>query len=189
MRRLLRRRRGSPLSKPCSACGSAAECGYSEHAEEALENIRPFCRRCVRRQLGVDYARFGGRAVVVQPVAGPPVYVFQPVDTYRHHCPEHRISDDVLGLLNHIARTCDSCSEAARFVWVESRGLTGATFGQVLEHGISATLLAANSAPNSLCAGCCARRVCDALEAGKISYLEMCSPSGDEPGFVLPMGY
>jgi hypothetical protein len=59
----------------------------------------------------------------------------------------------------------------------------------VLDRGVRATLLQNNPAPISLCARCCVERIARALTTQDLSYLEVCSPTGAEPGFVLPMGY
>jgi hypothetical protein len=84
---------------------------------------------------------------------------------------------------------CHECAKPARFLWVESRGLTQDNFGAVLDSGISETLLKDNPEVISLCAGCCVTYISRALESGRISYLEVCSPKGNTAGFVLPMGY
>jgi hypothetical protein len=60
--------------------------------------------------------------------------------------------DVMLGAMN---KWCEDCGGSANFVWVESQGLTGDNFGNVLEQGISATLLKNNPVPRSLCATCC----------------------------------
>ncbi len=84
---------------------------------------------------------------------------------------------------------CDSCGSTAPFLWVESNGLTVDNFEIVLERGISETLLKENREPVSLCAKCCADRICREIESRDISYLELCSPRDATPGFVLPMAY
>ena len=189
MFRLLPRKAQSALSKPCSGCGAPAQFGYGQHAEEDLQNLTPLCVNCLSARLTEDYGEFDGRAVVVQPVPGPPVYVFQPVDAWSEHFPGSGIVHDVEVLLGEMNERCEDCGGSANFVWVESQGLTGDNFGNVLEQGISATLLKDNPLPRSLCATCCVGRIASSLKARKLSYLEFCSPRGSARGFVLPMGY
>jgi len=84
---------------------------------------------------------------------------------------------------------CHDCGQTANYLWVESNGLTGDNFGETLNKGVSATLLRQNAAPISLCPKCCVKRVARALEAKRLSYLEVCAPKGNANGFVIPMGY
>jgi hypothetical protein len=184
---LFRRRSRSPLDKPCSVCGGISQYGYSDQAES--DNLASMCLPCLRAQLERDYGSFQGRAVVVQPAPGPPVYVFQPSVEWAKSFPETRIADDVRRLLDSMPTTCGHCGTPSRFVWVESRGLTGHNFGYVLDRGISEALLRENPAPLSHCAQCCVARITQTLQSRNISYLEVCSPRGAGFGFVLPMGY
>jgi hypothetical protein len=189
MFRLLRRSARSPLSKPCSGCGALARFGYGQHAEEGIQNLTPLCLNCLQARLAVDYLEFEGRAVVVQPAPGPPVYVFQPLDDWSEHFPGAGIVADVDVLLGEMNKRCEDCGESANFVWVESQGLTGDNFGNVLEQGISATLLKNNPAPRPLCATCCVGRIASTLKASELSFIEFCPPRGSARGFVLPMAY
>jgi hypothetical protein len=189
MFRLFRRTAPSPLSKPCSGCGTPARFGYGQHAEEDLQNLRPLCVNCLGGRLTVDYREFEGRAVVVQPAAGPPVYVFQPVDDWSKHFPPSGIVADVDAMLGEMNKQCEDCGRNANYVWVESQGLTADNFGKVLEKGISATLLKNNPVPRSLCATCCVGRITNTLKAKELSFIEFTSPRGSAHGFVLPMAY
>jgi hypothetical protein len=146
MFRPFRRKRWSPLDEPCSICGGLTRCGYSEHAE-SLENIRPLCLACLQAQMRLDYGRFEGRSVVVQPAVGPPVYVFQPAAEWPAVFAKSQIPGDVASLLAHMNSTYVDCGAASRFRWVESAGLTGDNFGEMLDRGISATLLENNPVP------------------------------------------
>jgi hypothetical protein len=139
--------------------------------------------------LQIDYRTFTGKAVVVQPVPGPPVYVFQPALDWGRHFTQSRIADDVISLLEQIRDDCVDCGLPAKYLWVESRGLTERNFGEVLDRGVSRTLLRDNPAPVPLCAECCVRNISTELKARGIAYLEVCSPKDDTIGFVLPMGY
>ena len=186
---MFRRRGRSPLDRSCSGCGAPSRFGYGEHAETELDALCPLCVVCLKRRLIVDYGRFTNRALVVQPAPGPPVYVFQSALAWEQHFVHSEMPKDVRALLDSMGRGCHDCRETAKFVWIESLGLTSDTFGQVLDRGVRATLLQNNPAPISLCARCCVERIARELTTQDLSYLEVCSPTGAEPGFVLPMGY
>ncbi len=147
------------------------------------------CLNCLKPEMDRDYKGFGGRAVIVAPAAGPPVYVFQPIKVWNEHFPGSIIATDVNLLVERINSTCHECSKNARFLWIESRGLNGKNFVEVLDQGVSQTLLKGNAPSVSLCATCCLTHIFRDLESKHISYLEICSPKGNESGFVLPMGY
>lgn len=181
--------RKSPLDSPCAICASPARYGYGEHAETSFKDLRPMCLDCLVAQLRSDYRAFDSRAVVVQPAPGPPVYVFQPAAEWASSFPDSPITKDVTRLLEVMNPTCDQCGGQAKFLWVESAGLTGSNFKDVLDMGISESLLKENPQSVSLCADCCVARIAHALGSIGISYLEVCSPRGRNLGFVLPMGY
>ena len=189
MFRFLHLKSRRPVDAPCSICTAPAAYGYSDHAEESLEKIRPMCLNCLKPEMDRDYKSFGGRAVVVAPAAGPPVYVFQPTKAWNEHFPESIIAADVHSLVERINSTCHECSKNARFLWVESRGLNDKNFVEVLDQGVSQTLLKDNAPAAPLCATCCVTHIFRELESKRISYLGICSPKGNEAGFVLPMGY
>jgi len=184
-----RRENQSPIGKPCSNCHAIARYGYSENPEEDLKNIKPRCLKCLVGQLHADYIAFYGRALVVAPVSGPPVYVFQAAAKWKEHFSDSKIADDVILLLERMSPRCSECGDNAKFLWVEAQGLRETNFDEVLDHGLFETLLKDNSEPSSVCAGCCVVRISKALEVGNISYLEVCSPRGEASGFVVPMGY
>src|SRR5206468_5834667 len=98
-----RRKRHSPIGKLCSSCQAQAGYGYSERPETDAENIRPMCLKCLVRQLRHDYTSFAGRALVVAPVSGPPVYVFQAAAEWRAHFGDSRIVADVMLLLERMS--------------------------------------------------------------------------------------
>jgi hypothetical protein len=189
MFRFLRRKRHSPIGKLCSSCQAEAGYGYSERPEADVETIRPLCLKCLVRQLRHDYTAFAGRALVVAPVSGPPVYVFQAADEWQEHFRDSKISADVIQLLERMSPRCGDCGENATFLWVGAQGLSEANFGKLLDQGLFETLLKDNPEPSSVCAQCCVTRISNALEAGNISFLEVCSPKDKAPGFVIPMGY
>jgi hypothetical protein len=103
-----------------------------------VENLRPVCRDCLNVRLRLDYRSFNGHAVVIQPALGPPVYVFQPADQWAQPFSGTQIADDVRSLLEHMSDECSDCGGRARFLWVESQGLTERNFGETLERAFSA---------------------------------------------------
>ena len=183
------RKRKSVGNRECSFCGAPPTFGYSEHAEETKGRIKPVCLNCLASQLENEFAFFSGRALVVRPAEGPPVYVFQPVKEWRERFTDTRIADDVVSLLEKMDRYCAECGNNARFLWVDSDGLTGENFGECLDKGVSKTLLPHNQAPVALCSKCCVKRLRTELEARRLCYLEVSPPRGSEDGFVMPMGY
>lgn len=186
---LAARRAKSPVGKPCSVYGAAARFGYSERAEAPVDEIEPMCFEHLMAKLESDYEAFQGRAVVIEPAAGPPCYVFQPGEEWRTAFKDTKIADDVSALIAEMKNACHECGQQAKYVWVGSKGMTEGNFGQVLERGLCTTLLPQNPTPVSLCARCCVRRIANALESKRLSYLEVCGPKGGSDGFVVPMGY
>ena len=184
-----KRRANSAVGKPCAVCGAKSSYGYSEHAEEEADKIKPLCLAHLISALENDYQSFRGRAVVIAPADGPPCYVFQPVGEWRQAFKDSKIADDVSSLLAKMDAKCHDCGQPANYLWVESSGLTGDNFVETLDKGLSATLLRQNPAPISLCSKCCVKRVTHALETKHLSYLEVCAPKGSTDGFVVPMGY
>jgi hypothetical protein len=127
------------LDGRCAACTGPARYGYSEHAETRPKDIRSMCLDCLIAQLRSDYRLFDSRAVVVQPTPGPPVYVFQSAAEWASSFPDSQITKDVARLLERMNPTCGQCGSQARFLWVESAGLTEDNFDDVLDVGISRT--------------------------------------------------
>ena len=186
---LLMRKANSPVGKPCLICGVQSAYGYSEHAEEEADKIKPMCLKHLISEIGNDYQTFQGRAVVIEPADGPPCYVFQPIEEWHLSFSQSKIYDDVLHFLANMDTKCHDCGMKANFLWVESNGLTGENFGKTLDNGLPSTLLLNNPAPISLCPKCCLSRIRKAFEGKHLSYLEVCAPKGNTDGFVIPMGY
>ncbi len=174
--------------KECSVCGAEPKYSYSEHAED-LKNIKSLCRKCLAAQLEKDYVTFSGRAVVIQPVPGPPCYVFHPNEDWGKSFKESKMDDDARAYLLRMETLCHDCGQKANFLWIGSNGLSAYNFGEVLKKGFSETLLPRNPEPVSLCGKCCVRHIADELEGKDITYLEVSGPKGAEDGFVMSMAY
>jgi hypothetical protein len=183
------RRTNSPLNKTCSTCGGESRFGYSDHAEEDAEKIRPMCLNCLLSPLEKDYSSFAGRAIVIQPAAGLPVYVYQPVKEWQEYFKESKIGANVNVLLLEMAPACHDCGQEADYLWVGSAGLTYDNYEKTLDDGLSATLLRNNPKPISLCAKCAVQHIAKDLRDNNLTYLEICGPKGDGNGFVIPMAY
>jgi hypothetical protein len=182
------RSKASPLGKPCVSCRAPARFGYSKHAED-IEHVQPVCLNCLIVRLTQDYSSFEGKAIVIQPAEGPPAYVYQPLEAWATAFPKSRIADDVAHLLNNLQSCCQVCGVPAKFLWVGSDGLTGDNFSDTLDKGISATLLERNRTRTALCGRCCVNQIERDLVTKGLEYLEVCAPTGESQGFVIPMGY
>ena len=62
----------------CEKLGSPAGFGYSLHAELDRNDISSMCAGCLEAKLATDYAQFDKHALVIEPAANFPCYVFQP---------------------------------------------------------------------------------------------------------------
>jgi hypothetical protein len=184
----LLRKKKSTLIKECSVCGAKSKYGYSEHAED-IKNIKSLCQKCLITQLERDYVTFSGRAVVIQPISGPPCYVFHSNKEWGKFFKESKMDDDVRAHLLRMEPICYDCAQKANFLWIESSGLTAQNFGNVLKKGFSETLLPRNPKPISFCGKCCVRHITRELEGKEITYFEVGGPKGAEDGFVIPMAY
>jgi hypothetical protein len=154
-----------------------------------MKNLRPMCRKCLMGQLEKDYETFSGQAVVIQPVPGPPCYVFHSNEEWGKSFKKSKIDDDARAYLLRMDPNCRDCGKKAKFLWIESSGLTAHNFGNVLAKGFSDTLLPRNPKPISLCGKCCVRYIVIELEGKDITYPEVSGPRGKDDGFVMPMAY
>ena len=182
------RKTKTPIRRRCSVCGAEPKYGYSEHAGD-INNIKSICRKCLIAQLEKDYATFSGRAVVIQPVPGPPCYVFHSNEEWSKSFKKSKMDDDARAYLLRMDLICRDCGQKANFLWIESSGLTAYNFGNVLAKGFSDTLLPRNPKPISLCGKCCVRNIAKEMEGKDITYLEVSGPRGEDDGFVMPMAY
>ena len=172
----------------CSFCGGESEYGYSAVGKDG-RGIRPVCKKCLISQLENDYSSFSGRAVVIQPISGPPCYAFHSNRDWSKSFKESKIDDDVRSYLLKMDTTCQDCGQRANLLWIGSSGLTKYNFGNVLRKGFAETLLPMNPHPISLCRRCCVRRIAKELEEKEITYVEVLGPKGTEDGFVMPMAH
>jgi hypothetical protein len=97
------------------------------------------------------------------------------------------MDDEVRAYLLRMDTLCHECGQTAKFLWMESSGLTAHNFGNILKKGFSETLLPRNPKPFPLCGKCCVRHIAKELEGKDITYLEVRGPKGGEDGFVIPM--
>lgn len=171
--------------KTCANCGSPSQFGYSREAESELENIVNLCFTCLLKKMTDDYESYEGRAVVIQPAAGFPCYVFQSSSRW----PDSNLTKEVAEMFLATDEACNQCGSKAHYLWVSSKGLNPSTFEQVLSNGLSETLLRwGNPRPTSLCSRCCVKSIAKAIEEHSLTFLEICSPRATN-GFVIPMGY
>jgi hypothetical protein len=182
------RKKKPSISRVCSVCGAEPKYGYSERAED-IKKIKSMCRNCLLAKLEKDYGTFSGRAVVIQPVPGPPCYVFHSNEEWSKSFKESKMDDDARAYLLRMDPNCRDCGQKANFLWIESSGLTAQNFGNVLAKGFSDTLLPRNPKPISLCGKCCVKHVAREMAGKDLTYLEVSGPKGKEDGFVMPMAY
>lgn len=127
---------------------------------------------------------------MIQPASGLPCYVFRDREYLRKISPETpQLDREVWDRLQE-KRTCRDCAGAARYLWVESKGLSSETFEEILKSGLAKTLLTwGNPPPLSVCGKCTVKRIAQVLDGTGYSYVEVCSPRGSDEGIVLPMAY
>ncbi len=89
----------------CANCGSPSRFGYSREAESKTEDIVKLCRTCLAAQLTDDYERYEGEALVIQPAADFPCYVFQPKSRWA----DSRLTKEMTEMLSKTDKTCDQC--------------------------------------------------------------------------------
>jgi len=178
----LRKGRSTPR---CAACGAPSRFGYSKHAESDRKDIVPLCLRCLTTKLGNDYQPQGARALVIEPIANLPCYVFQPNSKWA----DSKLAQETDAMLSRLNGACRHCEREANFLWSTSQGLSASNFEEVFSEGLSPTLLRwGNAAPYPVCAGCCVNLILKTLEKRDLTFLEVCGPQS-ENGFVISMGY
>jgi hypothetical protein len=169
----------------CANCGSSSNFGYSNEAESKAEDIVKLCFTCLSAKLTDDYKQFSGKALVIQPAAGFPCYVFQPKSRWA----DSKLVKEMSEMFSGMEETCNQCTSNAHFLWATSNGLVPSNFDKVLSEGLTETLsLWGNPRPVSLCTECCVRQITKAIDDHRLSYYEVCGPRSED-GFVIPMGY
>ena len=169
----------------CSGCGSPSQFGYSKQAESEASQVVRLCLTCLKAKLRDDYQEYAGRALVIEPAADLPCYVFQPKSKWANS----KLAVELTELVSGMQDTCRHCGSKARFLWLGSKGLLPSNFSQVLSDGLSQTLLLwGNDKPYPMCSQCCVASIAKALESRKLTFLEVCAPR-IEDGFVIPMAY
>jgi len=169
----------------CVECGSPSEFGYSLHAETDWKDISRMCRNCLRARLATDYLHFDKRALVIEPAANFPCYVFQPSSRWG----DNRLVREARDLLSRMQNSCGRCGARANFLWIASSGLQPDKQDEFFSKGIEETLLRwGNRPPNPVCAHCCVSLIFSGIEAHGLTFLEVCGPRSED-GFVVPMGY
>jgi len=179
---ILRITRKKHPSKVCAECGKPSANGYSKTAKSEANEIVPLCVDCLLRRLDEDYTIYDGRAVVVQPVAELPCYVFRPVAEWSE-----TVRNDVESILAGIEARCHSCGQETRYAWVNA--LEPGPVAKLPDLGIRHTLLTgAGAHAIGLCARCTVTRIGHSLTAQEGGYLEICGPRGSEDGVVSGVG-
>ena len=169
----------------CANCGSSSSFGYSKESESKAEDIVKLCFTCLSAKLAEDYKQFSGKALVIQPAADFPCYVFQPKSRWA----DTKLLKEMTEMFSKMGETCSRCASNAHYLWATSNGLVPSNFEKVLSEGLTETLLLwGNPRPVSLCGECCVRQIKKAIEDHRLSYYEVCGPRSED-GFVIPMGY
>ena len=172
-------------TRSCADCGSPSRFGHSSHAGSAMKDISQLCLNCLNARLAVDCGQFEGRALVIEPAANFPCYVFQPSSKSK----DQKLGQETGLLLSKMEETCTHCGAKANFLWLTSKGLVENNAERLLTEGVSETLLRwGNSPPRSVCGRCCLDLICKSIESQSLTFLEVCGPRSED-GFVLPIGY
>jgi len=169
----------------CSGCGAPSRFGYSREAESDAGDIVRLCLVCLAAKLSDDFRNYPARALVVEPAADLPCYVFQP----RSKWVDSKLAADLTTLLAGMEDTCRRCGSRANFLWVTSSGLQLSTIEQFFSEGPSRTLLQwGNAQPISVCGPCCLALIKKTIETRNLTFLEVCGPRSED-GVILPMAY
>src|ERR1035441_10734057 len=137
---VLRLTRKKLANKLCAGCGAPAMHGYSKTAESAPEDIVALCVPCLLERLSEDYCTYDGRAVIIQPVAELPCYVFRPKSDW-----DERLRAELDTLLAGLQGHCASCTNPARYLWVNA--LDAGPVANLPQMGTTQTLLAPRRIP------------------------------------------
>jgi hypothetical protein len=101
-----------------------------------MKEIEPLCFNCLRTKLTDSYKQFGARALVIQPTAGFPCYVFQPLSKWNRY----KLGEEPQELLSKMENSCQHGKADANFLWLTSNGLVENNGEKLVINGISETL-------------------------------------------------
>lgn len=150
-----------------------------------MKDIARLCLNCLKMKLADDYAQFEAHALVIEPTANLPCYVFQPSSKWK----DSKLAEETGKLLSNMETTCHQCGGKANFLWLTSKELTETNAEKMFTEGVSETLLRwGNGPPCSVCGRCCVDAICKSIENQNLTFVEVCGPRSED-GFVLPMGY
>jgi hypothetical protein len=75
-----------------------------------VSDISPLCLNCLRTKLADDYAQFSVRALVIEPAANLPCYVFQPSSKWK----DRKLADILSGRAQNDRRDDESLDTESR---------------------------------------------------------------------------
>jgi hypothetical protein len=169
----------------CVKCGVPAAFGYSHRAESDNKDIASVCLNCLKAKLAQDYEQFEKRALIVEPAANLPCYVFQPSSKWK----DCKLTEEAREMLSKMRDSCSHCGAKATFLWLTSKGLRLERLDELFAEGVSKTLFRwGNNPPQPVCGRCCVDLICSSIEKNGLTFLEVCGPRSED-GFVLAMGY
>ena len=116
----------------CSTCGAPSQFGYSREAESNAGDIIRLCLACLVAKLSDDFRNYAARALVVEPAADLPCYVFQPKSKWA----DSKLAADLTIVLASMEDTCRRCGSRANFLWVTSNGLQPSTIERFFSEGL-----------------------------------------------------
>src|SRR5215472_2885531 len=100
----------------CANCGSPSKFGYSHEPESKAEDIVKLCLTCLAAKMKDAYERYEGRALVIQPKAGFPCYVYQASGKWA----DSGIAKELDSMFSGTDKGCDRCGSKAHYFWVTS---------------------------------------------------------------------
>jgi hypothetical protein len=169
----------------CVKCGVPAGFGYSPRAESDRKNITSVCLNCLKAALAQDYEQFRKRALVVEPAANLPCYVFQPSSQWK----DCKLMEEAEEMLSMMRDSCTHCGAKANFLWLTSKGLRLESLDELFTAGVSKTLFRwGNNPPQPVCGRCCVNLICGSIEKNGLTFAEVCGPRSED-GFVAAMAY
>jgi hypothetical protein len=108
-----------------------------------MKDIARLCLNCLKMKLADDYAQFEAHALVIEPTANLPCYVFQPSSKWK----DSKLAAETGKLLSNMETTCHQCGGKANFLWLTSKELTETNAEKMFTEGVSETLLRWGNGP------------------------------------------